>query len=153
MKKILLLLFVAAITVYCGRPEPTSDQSDSQEGATSAADYDPNRGIGKYDELELPAQLDHTLAAEGEKISSSKCRSCHKMTDERLVGPGWAGVTERRTPAWLMNFITDPDPMIDVDPELQSQLELCLVRMPNQNVSETDGLAILEYMRKNDGVK
>jgi hypothetical protein len=43
--------------------------------------------------------------------------------------------------------------MIDVDPELQSQLELCLVRMPNQNVTEQDGFAILEYMRKNDGVQ
>ena len=79
--------------------------------------------------------------------------SCHKLSDERLVGPGWKGVTERQTPHWIMNFITNPDPMLDVDPELQSQLEMCLVRMPNQNLSDTDAREVLEFMRKNDGVK
>jgi hypothetical protein len=67
-----------------------------------------------------------------------------------LVGPGWKGVTERRTGAWLMNFITNPDPMIDKDPELQAQLEICLVRMPNQNVAEAEAKAIVEFMRQND---
>src|SRR5690554_982214 len=80
------------------------------------------------------------------------CLSCHKLTSERLVGPGWAGVTERRTPEWIMNFITNPDPMIDKDPELQAQLEVCLVRMPNQNISDDEARQILEFMRKNDNV-
>lgn len=153
MKKILLLLALAAITVYCGRPDKSAESAAANEMKGSTADYDPNRGLGRFENMELPAGLDHAMATEGEKITNTKCRSCHKMTDERLVGPGWAGVTERRTPAWLMNFITDPDPMIDVDPELQAQLELCLVRMPNQNVSDDAGRAILEYMRKNDGVQ
>jgi hypothetical protein len=52
-----------------------------------------------------------------------------------------------------MNFITNPDPMIDKDPEVQAQLEICLVRMPNQGVSDDEARGILEYMRKNDGVK
>jgi len=52
-----------------------------------------------------------------------------------------------------MNFITNPDPMIDKDPELQAQLELCLVRMPNQSLSDADARSLLEFMRKNDGVK
>jgi hypothetical protein len=43
--------------------------------------------------------------------------------------------------------------MIDKDPEVQAQLELCLVRMPNQNLSDEDARNLLEYMRKNDGVK
>ena len=52
-----------------------------------------------------------------------------------------------------MNFISNPDPMIDVDPELQKQLELCLVRMPNQGLNETEARQILEYMREIDGAK
>ena len=75
------------------------------------------------------------------------------MTDERLVGPGWKGVTERRTLPWLMNFITNPDPMIDKDPELQAQLEICLVRMPNQNLADQEAREIVEYMRKIDGIQ
>ena len=79
--------------------------------------------------------------------------SGHKTTDERLVGPGWKGVTERQTPHWIMNFISNPDPMIDVDPELQKQLELCLVRMPNQGLSDAEARNVLEYMREIDGAK
>ena len=52
-----------------------------------------------------------------------------------------------------MNFITNTDVMIDKDPEVQAQLELCLVRMPNQNLSDEDARNLLEFMRQNDGVK
>jgi len=52
-----------------------------------------------------------------------------------------------------MNFITNPDPMIDKDPEVQAQLELCLVRMPNQNLAENEAREIVEFMRQNDGAK
>lgn len=52
-----------------------------------------------------------------------------------------------------MNFITNPDPMINVDPELQKQLELCLVRMPNQGLTDADARNIVEYMREIDGAK
>lgn len=93
------------------------------------------------------------MAASGDKIQGVKCAACHKLTDEKLVGPGWKGVTERRKPEWIMNFITNPDPMIDKDPAVQAQYELCLVRMPNQGLTDDDARHILEFMRQNDGVK
>jgi len=43
--------------------------------------------------------------------------------------------------------------MLDKDPEAQKLFELCLVRMPNQNISIGDARDILEFMRKNDGEK
>jgi hypothetical protein len=43
--------------------------------------------------------------------------------------------------------------MIEKDPAVQAQLELCLVRMPNQNLSDAEARNILEFMRRNDGVK
>ena len=93
------------------------------------------------------------MAAEGEKVFNVKCSSCHKTTDEKLVGPGWKGLSTRRTPEWIMNFITNTDEMLDKDPEAQAQLEICLVRMPNQNLSDDDARHLYEFMRKNDGVK
>lgn len=158
MNKLSLLVVVFALFISCGKSKsdsgedfsaPTSEESTT----TDASSYDPNRGEGKHTNVELGATLDQAMAASGEKVSSVKCTSCHKMTDERLVGPGWKGVTERRKPEWIMNFITNPDPMIDKDPELQAQLELCLVRMPNQSLNDTEAREILEFMRKNDGVK
>jgi mono/diheme cytochrome c family protein len=129
-----------------------ADKFKSESSGTS--DYDPNRGLGKHTEENLAiGALDVAKADAGEKISGVKCASCHKYTEDRLVGPGFAGVTQRRTPHWIMNFITNPDPMIDVDPELQAQLELCLVRMPNQGLSDDDARNVLEFMRKNDGAQ
>ncbi len=135
-----------------GTTTESTDNSNNQT-ATENPSYDPNRGEGKFTNVDLGTGLDATLATAGEAVYGTKCSSCHKTSSEKLVGPGWEGVTKRRTPEWIMNFITNPDPMIDKDPELQAQLELCLVRMPNQNVSDQEARELLEFMRKNDGVK
>ncbi len=158
MNKLSLFIVAVIIFVSCGKKEdsgadfskPTTEESSTP---SDPASYDPKRGEGKFNNVELGAALDQAMATEGQKVAEVKCTSCHKMTDEKLVGPGWKGVTERRKPEWIMNFITNPDPMIDKDPEVQAQLEICLVRMPNQGVADAEARNILEYMRKNDGVK
>ncbi|MBF6607520.1 MAG: cytochrome c [Flavobacterium sp.] len=157
MKKFAILFLSLSFLIGCGdKKEKDQDQVavpyENTEGQGPES-YDPKRGEGPYDKVDLDPTLNHALADKGEAASGVKCLSCHKTTDERLVGPGWAGVTERRTPQWIMNFITNPDPMIDKDPEVQAQLELCLVRMPNQNLADEEARAILEYMRELDGVK
>src|SRR5690554_2253440 len=155
MKKLVLLSVSILVMISCGKKEnPASDFSKptSTESTASESSYNPELGEGKFDKIDLPETLDHEMAALGEIASGTKCLSCHKLTSERLVGPGWAGVTERRTPEWIMNFITNPDPMIDKDPELQAQLEVCLVRMPNQIISDYEARQILEFKRKNDNV-
>jgi pyruvate-formate lyase-activating enzyme len=50
-------------------------------------------------------------------------------------------------------MITNVEMMLETDVEAQKQLEACLVRMPNQNVTQEDARKILEFMRHNDGVK
>ena len=52
-----------------------------------------------------------------------------------------------------MNFATNTDVMITKDPKAQAMLEICLLRMPNQNLSDDDARNVYEFMRKNDGVK
>ncbi|SFP85623.1 Cytochrome c [Parafilimonas terrae] len=159
MKKMLAITIISALLYACSGGAGNNDNSnadsnstDQNAGTKSLADYDPHRGEGKFSNVEV-GPLDATMADAGKKIFDVKCSACHKLTDEKLVGPGWAGVTERHQPAWIMNFITNPDAMIDKDPALQSQLEICLVRMPNQNLTDDDARHILEFMRKNDGAK
>lgn len=163
MKKFLLSLLVISLFVACGGGDTesteetgteTSEATETPQSSTAdVSKYDPHRGEGKFTNVEVSEKLDAALAAEGEKVQAVKCASCHKLTDERLVGPGWKGISQRRKPEWIMNFITNPDAMIDKDPELQAQLEICLVRMPNQNLTDNDARSIYEFMRKNDGVK
>ncbi len=154
MKKLLVLLTLGFVLYACSQGGKQNNENNTVAQSTAnPEDYDPKRGEGKFDNVDVGDNLDVAMAKEGKTIADLKCASCHKYTDERLVGPGWAGVTEKHRPEWIMNFITNPDPMIDKDPELQAQLEICLVRMPNQNLADEEARKILEFMRENDGVQ
>ena len=106
---------------------------------------------------EADVVITHPLNADwvksGKGIYEVKCQSCHRLTEEKLVGPGWKGVTSRRAPVWIMNMITNVEMMLEKDAEAQKLLELCMVRMPNQNLKTEEARQVLEFMRSNDGEK
>jgi cytochrome c2 len=159
MKKLLALSCVIVLLYSCSgntekkeAAENTTAPSDlmKEDSASKALDA---KGIGKFKNVELAAKLDEAMAKAGNGIYDLKCAACHKLTGEKLVGPGWNNVTTRRKPEWIMNFATNTDEMITKDPAAQAMLEECMVRMPNQSLSDDDARHVLEFMRKNDGVK
>ena len=107
----------------------------------------------KEGEITLSTPLDKAMVDAGKATYGLKCQSCHRLTEEKLVGPGWLGVTKKRQPIWIMNMITNVDMMLVRDPEAQKLLELCVVRMPNQNISKDEARQVIEFMRSNDGEK
>jgi len=107
----------------------------------------------KEGDIVLGSSLDQAMATAGKATYEVKCQSCHRLTEEKLVGPGWKDVTKRRVPLWIMNMITNVDMMLESDAEAQKLLEQCLVRMPNQNLNKDQAREVLEFMRQNDGVK
>ena len=158
MKKMLIVVLLALFIAACGggnsrEATPKTDAPASESANAANPSYDPNRGEGKFKSVDISASLDATMAENGNKIYAVKCSSCHKITEEKLVGPGWKGVTTRHQAPWILNFITNTDEMLNKDPKAQAQLEICLVRMPNQNLADSDARALLEFMRKNDGAK
>jgi pyruvate-formate lyase-activating enzyme len=50
-------------------------------------------------------------------------------------------------------MITNVEMMLETDAEAQKLLELCLVRMPNQNITKEESRKLIEFMRSNDGEK
>jgi hypothetical protein len=159
MKNITYIAAFTAMLVYavsCNPNQqgaPINTQEESTEQIQKNSTDDDLEGIGKFHNIELAATLDLAIAEKGKGVYDLKCSACHRLTDEKLVGPGWKGVTKRRKPAWILNFITNPDEMLDKDKTAQGLLEICLVRMPNQQVTEQDAFAVLEFMRQNDGIK
>ncbi len=107
----------------------------------------------KESDIQIGHPLNKDWIAAGKSIYEMKCAACHKLSEEKLVGPGWKDVTKRRTPVWIMNMITNTEMMLDKDAEAQKLLELCMVRMPNQNLTIEDARKILEFQRNNDGEK
>ena len=158
MKSLLVVLSIGIFIGSCGSGSENKTASDaggsaSNDNANAKPSYDPKRGEGPFTKVDISPALDVAKADAGRKNIYCKCSACHKLTDEKLVGPGWKGVTSRHTAEWIMNFATNPDEMINKDPKAQAMLEICLVRMPNQNISADDARNLYEFMRKNDGVK
>lgn len=154
MRKLLLSsLAVAAFALLtsCGG-SPTEQTSGSEQKEKTAEDLN-EKGIGPIKDVTLTTPLDQTMIKGGKAIYDLKCSACHHLDNTKLVGPGWKDVTHRRKPEWIMNFAINADEMLNKDANAMALLEECLVRMPNQNLSETDARNILEFMRNNDGVK
>ncbi len=152
-----ITLALAGLIGACGsetKPaeEATKESSDLYGDKTEVVKEDPNsKGVGKFTTVELTHPLDGKMVERGTTTFDVKCSSCHKLTDEKLVGPGWKGVTDRRQPEWIMNFATNTDEMLDKDAAVKALIEVCMVRMPNQHLSDAEARDILEFMRKNDG--
>lgn len=156
MKKLTLplvaaLMMLAACTPDKPQTNPSQAADDAYETAEPAKPRNDGKGIGQIKEVTLNTPLEQDRIGRGKAIYEMKCSACHRLDDQRVVGPGWKGVTSRRQPEWIMNMITNVDVMLEQDPEAQKLLELCLTRMPNQNVSLGDARDVLEFMRQNDG--
>ncbi|NJC26974.1 c-type cytochrome [Neolewinella antarctica] len=155
IKFFLLTLTMLALVCWLAVSCSGNDAASSQTPAAPAAAPPPPppaspKGIGEVKNVTLTDPFEESMLASGKAIYDMKCSACHKLTDQRVVGPGWAGVTNRRRPEWVMNMVTNVDVMLDEDPQARKLLEECLTRMPNQRVSIGDARALLEFMRKND---
>ena len=141
----------------CAPDKQAEQTEDNGYGAYDKAEApkteNNGKGIGQIKEVTLNTPLEQERIGRGKAIYEMKCSACHKLTDQRVVGPGWKDVTKRRKAEWIMNMVTNVDVMLDQDPEAQKLLELCLTRMPNQNVSVGDARDVVEFMRQNDGEK
>lgn len=114
--------------------------------ATVPVDLD-NDGVGPFKDITFPAEVNAEMAAAGEAKFKAICTACH-MAEQRMIGPALKGVYERRSPAWVMNMIKNPDVMVKEDPIAIALLkEYNNAQMLNQNLSEEDTRAVAEYLR------
>lgn len=163
MKRLFLFIALACIVllaVQCSTPEQPANNSTAVKDNTSTKVKSDtvlvlsginSKGVGRFGNIQLAHPIDQKMAANGQAIYQSKCFACHKLTTELLVGPGWTGVTDRRTPEWIMNWITNTKVMLDKDLAAQAEMAVCLIRMPNQDLNDDQARDVLEFMRKNDG--
>jgi len=147
-----LVLFVFALAACGGGDKPKQSAAPATPSPEEQMLAE-GKGIGEVKFVELKSPLEAERITRGKAIYDMKCAACHKLDDKRVVGPGWKDVSKRRKPEWILNMITNVDIMLDKDDEAQKLLELCLTRMPNQNVSIGDARDVLEFMRSNDGEK
>lgn len=150
--KIALLAVLALFVTSCGgdgkkKVEYPVKKETKKEVKTEVKKVDPmtDKGIGPVTSITL-GELDNVMVAEGEKIFKAKCSACHKIS-KRFIGPGMKGITERRTPEWIMNMILNPEEMVQKNQIAMDLLKEYNAPMANQSLTEDEARKILEYFR------
>ncbi|SDQ10674.1 c-type cytochrome [Flagellimonas zhangzhouensis] len=157
MKKVVLFLALGAMIASCGgKKEEKKDgfevsrtkteEKAAETKATVPVDLD-NNGVGPIKDLEFPADIDQAMADRGKAKFEAICVACH-MIDKRMIGPALKDVYDRRSPAWVMNMILNPDGMLKEDSIAQALLkEYNNAIMLNQNLTEEEARDVAEYLR------
>lgn len=106
-----------------------------------------NKGIGPITSMTLDVEIDQAMVKHGADVFKKMCAACHRA-DKKFIGPSPKNVLERRSPEWVMNMILNPEEMTQKDPLAKALLiEFNGAPMANQNLSEEDARAVLEYFR------
>lgn len=139
---VIVVMLVLGLTACGGadKEEETPSPEDAQTGTVTAAD------VGPVERVEL-GSIDAELAQQGEQLFQTRCTVCHRM-GERYVGPDLTQTAEVRDPVYIMNMVLNPEGMIQNHPTAQALMAEYGTIMTNQNLSQEQARAILEYLRQ-----
>lgn len=146
------IVLISSIALSCGGGDGKSAAERIKEQAQMApADpfemWESNMGVGPIKSIDLPTEVNQELAATGLEVFEAKCTACHKA-EKQFIGPAPKGILEKRRPEWVMNMILNPEEMVQKDPMAKQLLiQFNGSPMANQNLSEDEARAVLEYFR------
>lgn len=145
---LILVAAVLALPACGGKADQPAPPAAGQPGAAGSdlTPFELEHGIGP---ITAPIQLgpiDEEMAEDGGKLFETKCALCHKMA-ERYVGPALGDVTARRTPAFIMNMILNPEAMYTRHPVVRQLLADHMTQMPNLSLTQEQARQVVEYLR------
>lgn len=87
----------------------------------------------------------------GESIFRTRCATCHSVTGNEpkgALGPDLLGVTRKRDPQWLLDWLKAPDQMLNKKDPIAMALyeQYNRLAMPNMRLHKEEALALLEYL-------
>lgn len=88
--------------------------------------------------------------SKGQENFQKYCAVCHSISEEKILGPGLKGVTERRDQDWLIKFIRNSTEVIKSGDEYAVKLfeEYNKVQMTSfENLSDDEIVEILDYIK------
>lgn len=153
--KLFSFLFAILIISCSGKEEKAKPSYGKSKAETTKVDKTPaskridltSKGVGPITSITLSSDIDQELATKGADVFKKMCTACHRV-EKKFIGPSPKGLLDRRSPEWIMNMILNPEEMVQKDPLAKELLiEFNGSPMANQNLSEEDARAVLEYFR------
>lgn len=90
------------------------------------------------------------IGQSGEEIFQGTCKACHTIGGGRVVGPDLAGVTDRRSEAWILAFVKHSQSVIASGDSQAVALaaEYPGLSMPDWPLSDKEIRAVLAYIKQ-----
>lgn len=83
----------------------------------------------------------------GEALFREICAACHSIGDDRIVGPGLAGVLERRDRDWLVRKIDEPERLLSEGDSISAALvEEYGLPMPDPGLTADQAELVIAYL-------
>lgn len=133
---------IFAICIFLASCSPKESNDQATESASSEAITEVSSTTTAVADVAL-----------GEAIvtDATKCAMCHKLTEEKLIGPGLKGVTKKRTEEWLTNMIKDPIGWVEKDAEAKKLFEeYNKVPMTHIELTDQDIANVIAFLASND---
>ena len=147
----LVVVTLAVCLAGCGGKQAATSENAATPAASAPAggtetlpanlDQGPRAGESDYDEAK--AKLGETL------FQTKGCSACHAF-GKRVTGPDLAGVTMRRTAAWIESQILHPDLMVKQDPTARALFAQFALQMPKQGLTPDEAKAVIEFFKHKD---
>ena len=123
-----------------------ANASQGAIGLVSTAAKPPAKDLEHHNMPSVEATPTDPDAAKGKLAFESKCLACHSIGQGKKLGPDLAGVSKRRSEAWLKRWLKEPEKMLQTDADAKAMLkEFNNIPMPNQSLTDAEIKQYLEY--------
>lgn len=126
----------------------SSENKESTETTTTETEMPTDATSAPPETAAAPAD---TMMQVGQELFTTNCAMCHRLDKEVQIGPGLAGLFERRTEEWLIPWIKNSQKVIESGDQYAVALyeKYNKVAMPSYDYSDEEIKGILAYIKAN----
>ena len=142
---LLATFILAALLPGCGKEETlTEREARWAEGKLNTFEYE--HGIGPITEEPELGPIDPAMAEKGKVLFIQKCATCHYL-DMKKTGPPLRDITKRRSAAYVLNQVQNPEQMGKLHPDGKKLVAEYMQYMTIQGITPEIARQLLEFMR------
>ena len=145
---LLPIVFVIFSILYLGCGDKVETQAEREarwaEGRLTSFEYE--HGIGPITEEPELGPVDAAMAAKGKEHFVQKCATCHYL-DMKKTGPPLRDVTKRRSAAYVLNQVQNPEQMGKLHPDGKKLVAQYMQYMTIQGITPEIARELLEFLR------
>ncbi len=114
------------------------------------SEFEKEHGVGPITEAISLDELDRNLADRGQELFEAQCTACHQL-EAPITGPALGEITQKREPAFIMNYILNPREMREKHPVAQQLSEDYPGVMNDLGLDKDEAKAIVVFLAEYAG--